>query len=61
MLDEQENLKLTAFGSAHSISESEISSATAGTYAYMAPEVFGQDIRFRARPLDIWAAGVTLY
>ena len=59
--DDAENFKLIDFCSAHSIAESDYSIGTVGTCANMAPEIHRQDAKIRSRPLDIWAAGVTLY
>jgi [calcium/calmodulin-dependent protein kinase] kinase len=61
LIDEMNRLKLVDFGSAHSIREGDLVTNTSGTYAFMAPEVFTENKHFHARPLDIWAAGVTLY
>jgi [calcium/calmodulin-dependent protein kinase] kinase len=54
-------LKLVDFGSAHRITEGDLVTTTTGTYAFMAPEVFTENKHFHAKPLDMWAAGVTLY
>ena len=55
-------VKLVDFGSAHFICKTDEVSNVAGTYAFMAPEmVSGKHNIWKAKGLDVWAAGVTLF
>ncbi|OMJ71306.1 hypothetical protein SteCoe_30525 [Stentor coeruleus] len=62
LFDSEDNLKLSDFGSAqhlqYGIDEFTFS---AGTFAFMAPELHGGSRKFKGKPADIWAAGITLY
>jgi [calcium/calmodulin-dependent protein kinase] kinase len=63
MLGSDGKLKLVDFGSAHFIREKDEVSNLVGTYAFMAPEMVNRENKqmFKAKKLDIWAAGVTLF
>ncbi len=52
-------VKLVDFGLAEVLGTHSLAGG-AGTYAYMAPEDFGEDAQ-SGRPSDIWAVGVVLY
>lgn len=54
-------LKVSDFGTAQSIRHGDEFSNKAGTHAFMAPEMLGTDQPFAGKPLDMWAAGVTLF
>lgn len=62
LFDENDNLKISDFGSAQYLQcgIDELTSS-AGTYAFMAPELHGGSKIFKGKPTDIWAAGVTLF
>lgn len=62
LFDSEDNLKLSDFGSAQYLQygRDEFTSS-AGTYAFMAPELHGGSKIFKGKPTDIWAAGITLY
>lgn len=62
LFDEDDNLKISDFGSAQYLQcgVDELTSS-AGTYAFMAPELHSGSKVFKGRPTDIWAAGVTLF
>lgn len=54
-------LKLSDFGTAQRILHGDELSNIAGTHAFMAPEMLNKDKSYAGKPLDMWAAGVTLY
>jgi serine/threonine-protein kinase RIO1 len=62
LFDSQDTLKLCDFGSAQFVQygKDELNSS-AGTYAFMAPELHGGTKTFKGKPTDIWASGITLY
>lgn len=62
LFDSNNNLKIADFGSAQYIKHGrdELTSS-AGTFAFMSPEMHGGSRVYRGKPTDIWAAGVTLY
>jgi len=62
LIGKNSQLKISDFGSAQSIAEGKQEFGnTAGTYAFMAPELHGGYKSFKGKPLDMWAAGITLY
>ncbi|CAG9317342.1 unnamed protein product [Blepharisma stoltei] len=62
LLDEHNNLKISDFGSAQEMANGRDEfSNSAGTWAFMAPELHGGNGSFKGRPVDIWAVGVTLF
>jgi serine/threonine protein kinase len=62
LFDSEGNLKIADFGSAQFLQngQDELTSS-AGTYAFMSPEMHGGSKMFKGKPTDIWAAGITLY
>ena len=62
LFDANNNLKIADFGSAQYIKHGrdELTSS-AGTFAFMSPEMHGGSRVYRGKPTDIWAAGITLY
>lgn len=62
LFDANDDLKLSDFGSAQYLQfgVDELTSS-AGTYAFMAPELHGGSKVFKGKPTDVWAAGITLY
>jgi serine/threonine protein kinase len=63
MIGHDNKLKLVDFGTAHFILEKDEVSNLVGTYAFMAPEMVKRESKalFKAKKLDIWACGVTLF
>mmetsp|Transcript_4595 Transcript_4595/g.4459 ORF Transcript_4595/g.4459 Transcript_4595/m.4459 type:complete len:206 (-) Transcript_4595:22-639(-) len=62
LLDANNNLKISDFGSAQEMANGRDEfSNSAGTWAFMAPELHGGNGSFKGRPVDIWAMGVTLF
>ncbi|EAR97612.2 Serine/Threonine kinase domain protein (macronuclear) [Tetrahymena thermophila SB210] len=61
LIDEEDNLKIADFGVSHIMETSEDSKINdnAGTKTFTAPE--GWSRNFKGKPLDMWAAGATLY
>ena len=60
LLGNDGRVKLTDFGQAKSVSTHSFAEGRDGTYAYMAPEYFGSEVKTDHRS-DLWAVGVTLY
>ena len=61
-----EEVKLCDFGCSEFFKEvptdeSNLSKTTKGTYLFMAPEMFKQDVARKGDAIDIWASGVTLF
>jgi [calcium/calmodulin-dependent protein kinase] kinase len=54
-------LKVSDFGTAHSVQHGDALSTLAGTHAFMAPEMLSSGRPFAGKPIDMWAAGITLY
>jgi [calcium/calmodulin-dependent protein kinase] kinase len=71
LVNEKDDVKLSDFGVSLIIEKQQTDDLeitnNAGTQAYLAPEgwtstlTFNQSGRFKPKPLDIWATGVTLY
>ena len=62
LIDNSGNLKISDFGASQGVNgKTDIFTNSAGTYAFMAPELMGSAKEFRGKPLDIWALGITLY
>jgi [calcium/calmodulin-dependent protein kinase] kinase len=61
LINKDFTLKVSDFGTAQSIFNGDSLSKIAGTHAFMAPEMLGPIRPFAGKPLDMWAAGVTLY
>ena len=67
MLDDKGKVFLTDFGCSEffdSNHNEDLTKATKGTYLFMAPEMFEGNKEkkiVRGPPIDIWAAGVTLF
>ena len=62
MLDRnREMLKIADFGVSHILEDQEQElSSTVGSSYFLAPEVT-LGVRYKGKPSDIWASGVTLY
>ena len=62
LFDANDDLKISDFGSAQylQLGRDELTSS-AGTYAFMAPELHSGSKVFKGKPTDFWAAGITLY
>jgi [calcium/calmodulin-dependent protein kinase] kinase len=54
-------LKLSDFGTAQRVLYGDELSGLAGTHAFMAPEMLYPNLPFAGKPVDMWAAGLTLY
>jgi [calcium/calmodulin-dependent protein kinase] kinase len=54
-------LKVSDFGTARSVQYGDELSQLAGTHAFMAPEMLSSSRPFAGKPIDMWAAGITLY
>lgn len=62
LFDNEDNLKLSDFGSAQHLQYGRDEfTFSAGTFAFMAPELHVGSRKFKGKPADIWAAGITLY
>lgn len=62
LFDGNDVLKISDFGSAQYLQNGNNDlTSSAGTYAFMSPELHGNSKTFRGKPTDIWAAGITLY
>jgi serine/threonine protein kinase len=64
LLTDNDDLKISDFGCAHSIlsgNGKDVVNNVAGTYAFMSPELYNTNGIFKAKKVDIWAAGVTLF
>ena len=62
LLDAHDNIKLCDFGSSQFLENGKDEfTNSAGTFAFMAPELHGGSKIFKGTATDIWAAGVTLY
>jgi serine/threonine protein kinase len=62
MLDSQGNVKITDFGVSF-IMDSSMNDEThyvVGSHSFFAPEIC-REAKFKAKPSDVWASGVTLY
>ncbi|KAL4472063.1 hypothetical protein ABPG72_007112 [Tetrahymena utriculariae] len=61
LIDEEDNLKIADFGVSHIMETNEDGKINdnAGTKTFTAPE--GWSRNFKGKPLDMWAAGATLY
>jgi [calcium/calmodulin-dependent protein kinase] kinase len=55
------SLKLSDFGTAQRVLYGDELSSLAGTHAFMAPEMLYPNLPFAGKPVDMWAAGLTLY
>jgi serine/threonine protein kinase len=62
LIDVNDNIKIADFGISFMMDYnlSDEISVMAGSHFFMAPEVVGQE-RYKGKPSDIWAMGVTLY
>jgi len=60
LLGQDKRIKICDFGVAAMFDEDDVMTSTAGTPAFMAPEII-TDSQYRGKPADIWACGVTLY
>ena len=60
LLDPLAGLRITDFGVSQTFDENDESRSTAGTAAFLAPEMLSGQ-QFSAKMADVWAAGMTLY
>lgn len=62
LIDHEDNLKICDFGSAQFMEQGRDEfTNSAGTFAFMAPELHGGAKIFKGSATDIWAAGITLF
>ena len=62
LLDHEDQLKICDFGAAQLLENGKDEfTNSAGTYAFMAPELHGGARVFKGTATDVWAAGITLF
>lgn len=61
LLDEDNDVKIVDFGLSASIHAGELLTDSVGSPNYAAPELLRRNCAYEGAPVDIWAAGATLY